>query len=463
MYRSHLYIDNTGVTRHYLAVKENITRLKQQEEKILHQTHFDALTNLPNRFLALDRLTQLIKEAQRRKTLVSVLFLDLDDFKKINDALGHERGDTLLIEAAERLRRVTRSGDTIARLGGDEFIILISGLADTADSQPLVENLINLFRDPFTIDGRELILTASSVGISIFPGDGDTASELLRCADSAMYQAKELGCNTYAYFTDTMNREVSRRLNLEEQMHGALARGEFTVNYQPQVDVNSGRMIGAEALLRWTNAALGRVSPVEFIPTAEQSGLIIPLGQFVLTEALSMTARWHQEHDPEFRMAVNLSPRQFRDPELLCFIKKALQKSGVTGGCLELEITEGVLMNGHDYIDEVLSALSNLGVNISMDDFGTGYSSLSYLRSYPFDVLKIDQSFVRDITVDPADRTLIDAAIAMAHGLNLKVVAEGVETEEQLDSLKKRHCDYAQGYLFAKPMSGDDLLEWVSH
>lgn len=386
----------------------------------------------------------------------AVLFLDLDDFKKINDSLGHETGDKILIEAAVRLRNVVRSGDTVGRLGGDEFIVLLGGLTDAADAQAIAENLLNRFKDPFRIDGRELILSVS-IGIASFPVDGDNDSELLRKADSAMYHSKELGRNAYSYFTDAMNRNVSRRLALEEQMHGALNRGEFTVVYQPKVDISSGNIMGAEALLRWFNPAIGHVSPTEFIPIAEQTGLIVPLGKFVLTEVLSITALLQKEHNPDFRMAANLSPRQFRDTDLVSFIKDALHQSGVTSESLELEITEGVLLGGHAYINDTLATLSDLGVSVAMDDFGTGYSSLSYLRSYPFTTLKIDRSFIMGIEKDTADRELINAIVAMAHALNLTVVAEGVETEEQLSYLKNLGCDYAQGYLFSKPVSVDAI------
>jgi len=436
------------------AAITDVTERLQAEEKIQHQANFDSLTDLPNRFLSLDRLSQLLSEAQRNNEKVAVLFLDLDDFKKINDTLGHETGDELLIEAAKRLYSVIRSGDTVGRLGGDEFIVLLGGLPNAADAQPIAENLLNRFRDAFRINGRELILTAS-IGIAVFPEDGNRASELLRNADSAMYHSKEQGRNTYSYFTDAMNLDVSRRLALEEQIHGALDRDEFSVFYQPQIDISSGRIMGAEALLRWHNPALGDVSPKEFIPIAEQTGLILPLGQFVLNEALGKTAQWQQDLDAKFSIAINLSPRQFRDPELVSFIDKTMQQFHISGDSLELEITEGVLMSGHGYIDTALAALNNLGVSIAMDDFGTGYSSLSYLRRYPFDVLKIDQSFVRDIAVDPADRELIHATVAMAHSLKLKVVAEGVETEEQLAFLKKLGCDYAQGYLFSKPVTAE--------
>ena len=441
---------------HYLGVKEDISLRKEHEEKILHQAHFDVLTNLPNRFLSLDRLSQMLSEAVRNNESAALLFIDLDDFKKVNDSLGHEMGDKLLIEAAARLKSVVREGDTVGRLGGDEFIVLLGGLENPANAQLTAENLLDRFRDAFCVDGRELMMTAT-VGIAVYPGDGDSASELLRSADAAMYHAKELGRNTYSFFTEEMNKLVTRRLSLEEQIHGALDRGEFEVIYQPQVEVGSSQIVGVEALLRWHNPALGDVPPDEFIPVAEQTGLIISIGQFVLAEALRNAANWQKNYRSDFRMAVNFSPRQFRDPNLVTFIKRTVDEYGLSGKTLELEITEGVLMSGQRYIYEIFEALKGLGVCISMDDFGTGYSSLSYLRNYSFDLLKIDRSFVNDITVDPADRELINAAIKMAHSLQLKVVAEGVETDAQLDYLKALGCDYAQGYLFGKPMPVEEL------
>ncbi len=447
-----------GDERQILVLCRDITERRLQEEQILRQAHYDALTELPNRFLSMDRLSQMLNEANRNKERVAVLFLDLDDFKKINDSLGHDAGDKLLKEAALRLRDGIRGGDTVGRLGGDEFIVLLGGIDDAADVCSVAETLLSKFMDAFRIDGRELILTAS-IGISIYPDDGNTPSELLRNSDSAMYHSKEQGRNTYSYFTEEMNQGVSRRLLLEEQMHGALDRGEFRLLYQPKVDLNSGRVIGVEALLRWTNPALGEVSPLEFIHTAEQTGLIVPMGEYVLTEALAMVAKWRPYLGESFTMAVNLSPRQFRDPNLVQFIQGAIDKSGVSGKQLELEITEGLLMSGHAYIDDALSELSALEVSIAMDDFGTGYSSLSYLRSYPFNVLKIDREFVNDITVDPADRELVNAAIVMAHGLGLKVVAEGVETEAQRVLLSEQGCDYGQGYLFSKPIAPGEMTK----
>jgi len=429
-----------------------------RSSELSQKAHFDSLTKLPNRFLSLDRLSQSLSEAQRSQTLVAVLFLDLDDFKKINDSLGHEAGDRLLLEAGERLGSVVRVGDTVGRLGGDEFIVLLGGLKESTNASHVAENLLDQFRAPFKIDGRELMLTAS-IGIAMYPDDGMNSSELLRNADSAMYHSKDLGRNTYSYFTEAMNREVSRRLELEEQIHGALARGEFSIAYQPQIDIDSGRINGAEALLRWSNPVLGNVSPMEFIPIAEQTGLIVPIGQYVLLEALSLVRHVHQTFDPEFRISVNLSPRQFQDPDLAGFIVNGLRQSSVTGKYLSLEITEGVLMTGHRDVQDAFTKFVDLGIGISMDDFGTGYSSLSYLRRYPFSSLKIDRSFVNDIATSSAGRELIKATVAMAHVLNLNVVAEGVETDEQLTFLKFLGCDNAQGYLLSKPLPEERLFK----
>ena len=440
---------------------QDISERKHQEEHILHQAHFDSLTELPNRFLSLDRLSQLVSEAQRKQEMIAVLFLDLDDFKKINDTLGHDTGDKLLMETATRLESAVRSSDTVGRLGGDEFIILLSGISRASDAQPVAEALLNQFTDTFRIDNRELVLTAS-IGISIFPDDGDNMSELLGNADSAMYHSKEQGRNTYSYFTEEMNQAVSKRLLFEEQMHGALDRGEFKLCYQPQVELASGRIIGVEALLRWDNPALGKVSPLEFIPIAEQTGLIVAIGKFVITEALSKATQWQQKLGEPFTLAVNLSPRQFRDLNLANFIQESLEKAGMPASGLELEITEGVLLSGHAYIDHTLAALNNLGVSIAMDDFGTGYSSLSYLRNYPFDVLKIDREFIQDIIDDPGDRELVNATIMMAHGLGLKVIAEGVETEKQRHYLSSQGCDLAQGYLFSKPLTHEEMSDLIA-
>ena len=325
----------------------------------------------------------------------------------------------------------------------------------------IAENLIQRINEAFVLDGKELILTAS-IGISVYPDDGEDRLELIRKADSAMYHSKKSGRNTYSYFDESMNRNVSRQLALEEQIHGALDRGEFEVVYQQKVDCLSNRIIGAEALLRWNNRELGAVAPDEFIPVAEQTGLIVPIGQFVLIEALNMTRQWRDELVPDFGIAVNLSPRQFRDPDLANGISRALHESGVPSQALELEITEGVLMSEHIHIDKALESLDKMGIVIAMDDFGTGYSSLSYLRTYPFGVIKIDRSFIQDIDRNSTSLKLNHAAIAMAHALNISVVAEGVETDAQFKVLQSLQCDIAQGYYFGRPISAQQMTELLA-
>lgn len=440
----------------YLGTIQDITKQKAASAKIAYQAHFDHLTGLPNRFLTLDRLSHLLSDAQRHGDKVALLFIDLDDFKKVNDSLGHEAGDNLLIEAASRLNSVMRSSDTVGRIGGDEFLMIVGGLADLIEVTFITEKVIETFREPYTINGHERFIT-TSIGIALYPQDGLSSSELLANADLALYQAKDLGRNTFSFYTEQLNKENSRRLLIEENMRSALSRNEFSVVYQPKINVNDGSIMGAEALLRWSNKAVGPVSPDEFIPIAEQIDLIHELGEFVLRAALKETALWQAKFDSNFKIAVNLSPKQFRNNYLLGLVKSALEYSKVSADCLELEITEGLLLNKYDGIKEILTGLSDLGIQIAMDDFGTGYSSLNYLRSYPFDVLKIDRSFVSDMDKDSRDSELVYATIAMSHGLNIKVVAEGVETELQYTLLKQHQCDYAQGYLFSKPISATEM------
>lgn len=445
--------NSQGQVRHFLAVKQDITQQKAQEERILYQAHYDSLTGLPNRFLSLDHLAQMLKEARRTGTQTAVLFLDLDDFKKINDSLGHQAGDELLKEASRRLRAAIREGDLVGRLGGDEFILLLPDVQALGDVRVVAEKLLESFREVFNLNNRTLISTVS-IGIAMSPDDGEEPAELLRKADAAMYHSKSQGRNTYNFYTASMNENVERRLLLEEQLRGALARNELWVEYQPLVDLAQRKVVGAEALLRWESPLLGRVSPEEFIPVSEQTGLIVPIGRFVLEQAVQFAVT-QLAQDSDFHVAVNLSPRQFRDGGLVAFIHQLLENQQLPARALELEITEGVLMSGHGMIDDALAALSKMGIGISMDDFGTGYSSLSYLRSYPFDTLKVDKSFVNDITVDPADLELVSAAIAMGQGLGLRVIAEGVETAEQSQLLETLGCDFGQGYWFGGPVKAD--------
>lgn len=443
--------DDGGRILHYVAVKEDITLQKAQAERIAHQAHYDGLTDLPNRFLCMDRLGQQISECRRRGGYLAVLFLDLDDFKKVNDSLGHAVGDKLLVEAARRLTSVVRGEDTLGRLGGDEFLVVAGGMQSPGDAAPLAEHLISQLREPFRIDGRELMLTGS-IGIACCPSDGVTAADLLRNADTAMYHSKTHGRNTFHYFTPTMNASVTRRLTVEEHLHGALERREFEVVYQPVVDLSNGRWCGAEALLRWNSPVLGAVSPAEFIPITEDNGLILPIGREVLERAIGTAAGWRHEVGPGFNMAVNLSPRQLRDPQLVENLEALLRKHGLPGSCLTLEITEGVLMSGHAQVGRVLHELVRLGVGIGMDDFGTGYSSLSNLRNYPFTALKIDRTFVADLTRDSTDRELVAAAVRMGEALGMRVIAEGIETEQQQRVLVELGGSLAQGFLFSKPL-----------
>ncbi|MCT8985360.1 EAL domain-containing protein [Shewanella phaeophyticola] len=443
--------DNAGITKHYLALKQDVTQYKQQEEKILHQAHYDSLTGLPNRLLSLERLAQMLSQGKHDNSQVAVLFLDLDDFKKVNDTLGHSVGDELLIQAATRLQNTIRSDDVVGRLGGDEFIILLSDIHQPTDIEIAANKLLQQFYLPFQLEKRELVSTIS-IGIALYPNDSVDAKELLRQADSAMYHSKEQGRNTYTFFTHKMNNDMHRRLQLEESLRNALKNNELEVYFQPLVDIRNRNIIGAEALLRWHNPELGNVTPDEFIPIAEQTGLIISIGQFVLENAFSAAYHWQMYYNRQFKIAINVSPKQFRENKFVDMLTATLSQYDIQPSSVELEITEGVLLSGDQIINNNLTAINNIGVSISMDDFGTGYSSLSYLRSYPFDTLKVDKSFINDITVDPGDLELVSAAIAMSHGLNLRVVAEGIETEEQYQLLNALKCDYGQGYLFSKPL-----------
>ena len=442
-----------------VIIVRDITEQHKAAEKIRQHAYYDSLTLLPNRFLSLDRLTQMIEEAKRNREKVALLFLDLDDFKKVNDSLGHEVGDKLLIEASNRLTLALRKADTVGRLGGDEFIVLLRALANDRDAIEIAEHLLKIFREPFRIDGKELILTLS-IGIVTYPENGNSTSDLLRNADAAMYQSKLLGRNTYSFFTKKMNDIMLRRFEIEGQMSHALENNEFEVYYQPKIDVKNGRVVGAEALLRWRNPTLGNVTPDEFIPIAEHTGLIVPIGKYVVEQALKFLNEWRNVHQRNYTMAVNLSPRQFRDKELISFIKKSLSEEGIKPDSLEFEITEGILMIGNSYIDDALDEINKLGVKLSMDDFGTGYSSLSYLRQYSFDILKIDRSFINGITLKKEDFDLVKATIAMAHSLDLLVVAEGVETHEQLKLLGELGCDLIQGYYFSRPLPAKEMINF---
>ncbi|HJV51514.1 MAG TPA: EAL domain-containing protein [Noviherbaspirillum sp.] len=429
----------------------DITERKIHEAQIRHQATHDALTGLPNRNLLHDRLQQALANARRHGQIAAVAFIDLDQFKFINDSLGHQVGDDLLKVVGQRLRSCMRAADTVARQGGDEFVIVLANHKNSESVTDTVRRLIAVVAEPWFARGLELQVTCS-VGVSVFPDDGRDAETLLRHADAAMYKAKELGRNTFQYFSAEMNRHATERLELLNSLRYALANDEFVLQYQPKVDLASGRVIGAEALIRWHSAVRGMVSPAAFIPLAEESGLIIAIGEWVLYTACAQNVMWQRAGLPAVPISVNLSPRQLARDDIVERVADVLQSTGLEARYLELEITENVVMRDVDKSLATLVRLKELGVQISIDDFGTGYSSLNYLKRFPVDTLKIDRSFVNDIATDAGDAAIVKAVISLAHILNLNVVAEGVETQEQRCFLMENGCDQVQGYYFGRPM-----------
>ena len=431
---------------------QDVTEQKLAQERLSYLAYFDPLTGLPNRVLLNERMQQAMAEASRVERLVAILYLDLDRFKYVNDTLGHEFGDALIKMVAERLTGLLRpGGDTVSHYGGDEFTIVLANVAHVDDVTRVAQKIVDSFARHFTVASRDLFITAS-IGITLYPFDDSSIENLLKNADAAMYHAKERGRNTFQFYTAEMNIRAARRFGIETALRHALERGELSLHYQPQVDLKTGSLYGMEALLRWHSAEFGSVSPVEFIPLAEESGLIQSIGEWVLRSACAQTRAWQKAGFADLRIAVNLSARQFRQENLVQLIRQTLIDTELEARFLDLEITESMLMHDMDRTVATLMELSALGSALSVDDFGTGYSSLSYLKRFPIDVLKIDRSFVNDITGDPDDAAIATAIIAMAHSLGIKVVAEGVETQTQMEFLQQQHCDAMQGYLFSKPL-----------
>jgi len=442
--------------RLFIVVVRDITERKHAEERLIYLANYDELTGLPNRTLAKDRLEHAKTRAKRDGRMAAVIFIDLDQFKNINDTLGHYAGDQLLLSATRRLLRPIRELDTVARLGGDEFMVVVENIGHVNEITTIVEKFLHAFDKPFTLDQQEVFITASA-GISIYPLDDSDIDNLVKNADTAMFRAKAKGGNSYEYFTADMNTQAVERLTLENALRQALARNEFELYYQPRIDLNTEIIVGMEALLRWHHPTLGTISPVKFIPVLEETGLIIPVGEWVLKTACEQTQRWHKMGSKQLRVAVNLSVRQFQQNDLVERFTKIIQASGLDSSQLELEITEGLLVENVSAAIDILQAFHDLGIHISIDDFGTGYSSLSYLKRFPINTLKIDRAFVHDITLDPNDAAITNAIVALAKSLRLSVTAEGIETRPQLNFLRQLNCNEAQGFYFSKPLPSSEF------
>ena len=443
------------------GIASDITEHKRQQDLLYKVAHHDPLTGLPNRTLMLDRLSRTLAHAERNGEAFALMFIDVDRFKTINDSLGHKIGDLVLYEVADRITGALRAEDTVARLGGDEFVVILPGIPHEASVAGVAQKLIEAIAPAMRAEDHVIHSTAS-IGISLFPRDGADAEALLKNADTAMYEAKRAGRNAFRFYAAEMNAAAAHLLELENELRGALERGEFLLQYQPQFDLGrDGAICGLEALIRWRHPVRGMVSPADFIPLAEETGLITPIGEWVLNEACRQAKQWVEGYDLNLRVAVNLSARQFNQPDLPARVAAALKASGLPAKNLELELTESLVMQDVERSTRTLAELKAMGITLSVDDFGTGYSSLAYLKRFPIDIIKIDKSFVGEICSNPDDAAICSSIIAMAHSLRLKVVAEGVESEGQLGFLIQQHCNTAQGFLFSKPVDADAAGEMI--
>lgn len=458
-----VFCDGEGKATLIAGTMLDVSELKQAQDQVLKLARFDSLTGLANRSVFSERVKLAIETAERNGFLGAVLFLDLDNFKRINDTFGHGMGDLLLQEVA---RRITESGNEkssplVARFGGDEFTVLLPEINQISDAEEAARRILESIGMTIDLAGHEVVVTPS-IGIAIFPHHGEDVDSLMKNVDAAMYFVKRAGKNGYELFVKSMNIVAKRRLELESHLRHAIELNELSLNYQPQVEMSGGRIIGVEALLRWHSKELGFVSPVEFIPVAEETGLISPIGEWVLREACHQTRAWQVQGLPEIRVAVNLSVRQFAKQNLEKLVSQVLLDTGLPVHCLELEITENMLMDDVEGSVETLHRLKDLGVQLAIDDFGTGYSSLSYLKRFPIDKLKVDRSFITHVTTDPGDASVTQAIIAVAHNLGLSVTAEGVEEKSQLEFLRELQCEEIQGYLFSRPLKADDLAQLLN-
>jgi len=453
-------LDDEGDLASYVCFFTDISERKASEQRIHRLAYYDALTHLPNRTLFQDRLYTALQQAERQKAWVVLMFLDLDRFKPINDSLGHAAGDRMLKDMAERLLACVDDDDTVARMGGDEFTLLLQPKASREQALNraihVAEHILDGLVTPFVLENREFFVTAS-IGIALSPQDGSELSQLMKNADTAMYHAKERGKNNFQFYQADMNASALERLELESDLRHALEQNEFILYYQPQFSGDGKRLTGAEALLRWRHPTRGLVPPGDFIPVIEELGLVVDVGDWVLREACRQLKAWHQQKVRVPKVSVNISARQFSDGQLGTRIATILDETGLPPACLELELTESILMREVNEAMQILDSLKNLGLSIAVDDFGTGYSSLNYLKQFPIDVLKIDRTFVDGLPEGEQDAQIARAIIAMAHSLNLAVIAEGVETHEQLEFLREHGCDEVQGYLFGRPMPANQF------
>jgi diguanylate cyclase (GGDEF)-like protein/PAS domain S-box-containing protein len=452
--------DRAGQVIGAVIVFHDVSAARALSLQAIHLSQHDFLTDLPNRMLLNDRLTQAIGLARRHSHRLAVLFLDLDRFKHVNDSLGHGIGDRLLQSVARRLVACVRTSDTVSRQGGDEFVVLLSEITHADDAAATAQKIIAALVAPHDVAQHQLHVTVT-IGISIFPADGPNAETLIKCADTAMYHAKERSRNSYQFFERAMNARAVERQSIEAGLHLALARGEFVLHYQPKIDLDTGATTGAEALIRWVHPERGLMLPKDFVPIAEDCGLIVPIGQWVLREACRQARAWIDEGRPPLAVAVNISAVEFRDPRFLDHVRRALRDTRLEARYLELELTESSLLQHPDATAFALQVLKDMGVQVAIDDFGTGYSSLSYLRQFPTSVLKIDQSFVHEISADRVGTSIVCAVISMGRSLGHRVIAEGVETAEQLAFLRAQHCGEGQGYYFSRPVAAGQFIEAV--
>ncbi|HUO76746.1 MAG TPA: EAL domain-containing protein [Thermodesulfovibrionales bacterium] len=454
---SDVVTDAEGEVFAVITTCEDITERKRNEETIKQLAFYDPLTGLPNRSLFNDRLNQELANARRHKELLAVMFLDLDRFKVVNDTLGHAVGDLLLQEVAQRLKGIVREGDTVSRFGGDEFVMIFPDTIRLEDISVIAEKILRNLSNVYVLNGTDVHITAS-IGISVFPHNGDEQEVLVKNADTTMYYAKEQGRNNFQFYSATINENALERLILQSHLRKA-NNNEFIVHYQPLVDLRSGRISGAEALVRWQHPEYGLLSPVKFIPLAEETGLISSIGKHVFFTACAQNKTWQEAGFFPIRMAINISVHQFNQKDFIKMLKGVLDKVGLAPEYVELEITESIMMQNLEHTASTLNELKALGMHCAIDDFGTGYSSLTYLKQLPIGKLKLDKSFVRSLTKDPNDDAISKAVISMAHSMNLRVVAEGVETADQLEFLRAHHCDEAQGFLFGKPMTAKEFVQ----